>query len=608
MIRGRALTSSAYNRNSKFPFLISTRYFCPSLPTSDEDGAAAVAKAAAVEFNRSRASYKRKVSELRKEYASEVALQRAADQAERAVKQKEARRQKLERQRLKNIKSAESCMRQLEMRKQREVEFQEHLRVAQINRDARKERFLKARQLLIDELEEEAPLWLTSHEEVEKAFSDHADQKLWAFPNSVIGAPEPTEDAQFWNLESHTWHLDKTYKTQAEALTEQLLDEAYLDNNLDKTYWTPERLNLRKELEEKAKLRAMVKDAGRRALLVKQKELLQDTFPQQSRDSDTKIPRPMPVPNVNILADEEIMEKEGVEVLFKNPTQFFEFDNHPSENSTTSKEDGSYDGPTLGAPISLKNDVMMEKTLNKAYPEILGKLPDADTRTVKEKKRDARKLAMMAAAEETSDILDGDDEIKTDGEKVDLEKVDDDGDSEWEEGLDPVKDKHLFNLPRRERYTEEQVDAVIARLEEKARMLEDALDYELKSAQEKFKSGMQFKREEPEDDTSFSDEETLTIESNGEVYDLASLGVDEVEVKKLMNSLTEEQILALHTIDHEMKRESDGALDPSVLKEKLARVPGLSNKQIDTMVRVEETLVSNKLLDEDAILDESLLK
>mmetsp|Transcript_12537 Transcript_12537/g.18416 ORF Transcript_12537/g.18416 Transcript_12537/m.18416 type:complete len:609 (-) Transcript_12537:45-1871(-) len=608
MISGKALSSSAYRRNSKFPLLISTRHFCPSLPTFDEDGtAAAVAKVAAAEFNSSKATYKRRVSELRKEYASEVALQRAADQAERAVRQKEERRQKLERQRLKNIKSAEASMRQLEIRKQRELEFQEHLRAAQINRDARNERFRKARQLLIDELEEEAPLWLTTHEEVDKAFSDNADQKLWAFPNSIIGALEPTEDAKFWNLESHTWHMDKTYKTQAEALTEQLLDEAYLDNNIDKSYWNQERLSMRKELEEKAKLRAMVKDAGRRALLVKQKELLQDTFPEQSRDTDAKIPRPMPVPNVKILADDEIMEKEGVEVLFKDPTQFFEFENQPSENSTNSKEDGSYDGPTLGAPIALKNDVKMEKTLNKAYPEILGKLLEADTRTAKEKKRDARKLAMLAAAEETSGILDGDDEIESDGEVIDLEKIDDKSDAEWEEDLDPVKDKHLFNLPRRERYNEEDIDAVIARLEEKARLLEDQLDYELRSAQEKFTSGIEFGREEAEDGT-FSDEEKLTIESNGEVYDLSSLGVDEDETKKLMNSLTEEQMVALHTIDRELNRESGEPLNPSELKEKLLEVPGLSNEQIDTIVRVEETLGSNKVFDEDAILDPSLFK
>mmetsp|Transcript_8336 Transcript_8336/g.12838 ORF Transcript_8336/g.12838 Transcript_8336/m.12838 type:complete len:616 (-) Transcript_8336:193-2040(-) len=614
MIGGRSLSCTTYSRT--FPFVTSTRYFRPSIPTLDENdeaaaaaeakvAAAAKAKLAAAEFNRSRAVYNKKVSQLRKEYASEVALQRAADQAEKAVRQKEAKRQKLERQRLKNIKSVESAMRQLEIRKQRELEFEEHLREAQIMRDARNERFRKARQLLIDELEEESPLWLTTHDEIEKAFSKTADQELWAFPNSVIGVPEPTEDSKFWNLESHTWHMNKTYKTQEEALTDHIIDKVYFETNIDKSYWTPERLSMRKELQEKAKLRAMVKDAGRRALLLKQKELLQDTFPKQSKNSQAKTPRPMPVPDVKILADEEIMEEEGVKVLLKNPTQFFEFENQPSENVTTnSKEDGSYDGPTLGAPIALKNNVRVEKALNKAYPDLLGKLPEADTRTAKEKKRDARKLAMMTAAQETSDVLDDDDDIKV-GEDVDLEKVDIDGDAEWEESLDPVKDKDLFNIPRRDRYNEETVEAVISRLEKKAKMLQEQLDYELKSAQDQFQSRSDTR--EVSDDDSFSEEEKITIESNGEIYDLDSLGVDEDEVKQLLNSLTEEQMVALHKIDRE-QGDRDGSLDAAELREKLLTVDGLSNEQMDTIVRVEEILGSNELLDQDAMLDEYLSK
>ena len=164
------------------------RQFSPTALLLDDDAAALKRKAAAAEYNNRRAAYKKEVSILRKDYASEVALQRAADAAETLAEEKEIRRGKLERQRLKNVRSAQTSMRELEKRRLRELEFQEELRVAQINRDGRKERFRKARQMVVDELEEEAPLWLTTPEEVE-ALCQTCSEGV-KDDNYLIGYPE----------------------------------------------------------------------------------------------------------------------------------------------------------------------------------------------------------------------------------------------------------------------------------------------------------------------------------------------------------------------------------------------------------------------------------
>ena len=181
-------------------------------------------------------------------------------------------------------------MRQEQIRKQREKEFQEHLKKMQMERDARNERFAIARQLVIDELEKEAPLWLTTPEEVEAAFTSSAEQLLWARPGGVLGAPNPSLDASFWQYETHTWHMDRTYKSQREVLLEQIEELAYEEANVDASFWTPERLAEQEQLEEKARLRAMVHSAGRRELLRKQREILEDRFANE----EGEVPRQQP--------------------------------------------------------------------------------------------------------------------------------------------------------------------------------------------------------------------------------------------------------------------------------------------------------------------------
>jgi hypothetical protein len=583
---------NCYTKRQAFAIALS-RSFSPSIVRLDEESAAAaLAKEAAAEYSNKRVTYKRQVSALRKQYASEVALQRAADQAEQAAREKKEARKKLERQRLKNIMAAQSSVREMEKRKQRELEFQEELRIAQINRDARNERFRKARQLLIDELEEEAPFWLTTNEEVEAAFTKASEQELWAFPNSVVGAPAPTDDAQFWNYESHTWHLEKTYRTQEEALFEEFTEQAYHDANVDKAYWTEDRLEERKALEEKAKLRAMVRDAGRRALLLKQKELLQDNIPS-SESKRSKIPRPMPVPNLSFLINDEAVENEGAQVLMKDPTQFFEFDDqHTNESDGV----GEYEGPSLGIPVGLKDNVRVEKTLNKAYPDVLGKMPKPDMRTAKEKKREERERAMLAAArakDDDSQDIHTDDLDDIDAEKIDLDGLVFEGDEEWAEGLDPDADKHLLNTPRRERYSEEDIDLVIERLEKKIRHLEGELDYELNLVRQQIESRADQEEQPREFQPGNEVKTTYSIVADDQVFDVSSLGVNTAELDALYQSLTDEQMIALHAID----RETDGLFSLEELRGRLSNeVPGLTSEQVEAIIRVEETLSSHDSL------------
>lgn len=566
------------------------RHFSPSVAHQEE---ASFAKEAAAEINSRRVTYKKQVSLLRKEYASEVALQRAADQAEEASKQKEEKRRSLERRRLRNIKAAQSSVRELERRRRRELEFQEELRIAQINRDARNERFRKARQLLVDELEAEAPLWLTTAAEVDAAFNKATEQELWALPNSFIGAPLPTEDAKFWNFETHTWHMERTYQTQSESLVEDLMEQCYNDANIDRSYWTSERLKQRQILQDKARLRGMVREAGRRALLVKQRELMQDMYPDGSSGEVNSLRR-MPVPNVKLLADLDAMENEGVKVLFNDPTKFFEFDKQPGIGDSESAGQGDYDGPTLGAPRGLKNDVRVDKAFNKAYPDVLGRLPRPDTRTAKEKKRDEREKAMLDAALKDiveRDAFDGDELLELSKNMIDENYVDDD--KLWEEGLDPEKDKHLFNVPSRERFFDSEVDEVIEKLEKKLHHLVEELDYELDLAQQQVQSTNEPERQSQNDNANDEAAEAkYSIVVGDKVYDIGSLGLDSAEVDNVLESLTDEQMIALHIIDREV--DSDAPLSAVELRQKLLRVPGLTTGQIDAIVRLEEALASSE--------------
>ena len=250
-------------------------------------------KAAARDYNSRRAGYRDQVSVIRKQYFDEIAKEREKEEALVNAEKEETMRRRLERQRLKNIRSARNALLEEEKRLNRETEFKEYLEVKQTERDERRRRYHKARAMVLAELEAEADLWLTTPEEVEAAFTHEAEQKLWARPNGVLGSPSPSVDSHFWQYESHTMHMDKTYKTPRELLLEELMEQIYEESTVDETFWTTERLRDQEHLEEKAKLRAMVRAHGRRALLDKQKEMLEKYF----GTAEGEVPKRMPAPS-----------------------------------------------------------------------------------------------------------------------------------------------------------------------------------------------------------------------------------------------------------------------------------------------------------------------
>jgi hypothetical protein len=500
------------------------------------------------------------------------------------------RRRTLERQRIKNIKSAQNAIRQREKQLERQREFQEELRVAQINREARNARFAKARQLLIDELEEEAPLWMTTPEEVEAAFTPEAEQLLWARPHGVLGAPTPTEDVEFWRYHSLSPYKGRTYPLAREILLDELEEASYVESNMDSAFWTEERLGEREELEEKARLRAMVYDAGKRALLRKQQEILQGRFAEE--ESRTKIPQPMPVPNVKILANTKAMEKEGVDLLLKDPTQFFEFEDRQQASEADDAVDGeeatgdeSYQGPSLGAPIGLKRP--------SSYPQIVGKLPKADTRTERQKKREERERKMLEAARAAS----GDDDDELDVFDVSKMTFDsavpyDSDDEQWikDRELDPGDDPDMVKMPYGLQYNEEDIDWVVSQLEQKVSQLNEQLRVEVRNAHKEAQA-LQERGAGKADTEDLGDSSPQT----GTEVDMAlkEAGIDVERYEAVLASLTSEQMTELITME-----DSGFSMPLDEVKRRLEIIPGLTDDQIDVMMEAESALRSNEKLQE----------
>ena len=71
--------------------------------------------------------------------------------------------------------------------------------------------------MLIDELEEEAPLWLMTPEEVEAAFTPEAEQLLWARPQGVFGAPASPMERTVTKATQAPSKVDRTIKKTLDA-------------------------------------------------------------------------------------------------------------------------------------------------------------------------------------------------------------------------------------------------------------------------------------------------------------------------------------------------------------------------------------------------------
>ena len=520
-------------------------------------------KKIAQDYNNRRASYKRQVSLLRREYAQEVAEQRAADKAEREAMEREATRRRLERQRLKNIRSAYNAMRQKEMREQRAKEFEEHLEREQLKREARKERYMAARQKVVDELEEEAPLWLTTPEEVEAAFTPEAEQLLWARRGGVLGAPNPSLDAHFWQNETHTWHMTKTYKSRREILLEEIRELVYEEVNIDMSFWTPERIAEVEDLETRARLRAEVQRAGKAELLRRQAQMISEQY----QTGKGEIPKKAPAPNLKVLANSTALEREGAKLMFADPTRFFIFDDETRsgrsgldrsiDEESAAEETSEYTGPTLGAPVGIR------MTNHEKFPQAVGRIPKPDTRTEREKKQEAREERMLAAAraEEVTSIDLAADEQDVEDLEPDLDYDNnqwDPDEEEWAKGLreDSPEDQAILNTPASHRFQEEDIEWALEKLGTEEEFLRQQLTVEIEALQQNIRSDLGQKDE-------------------------AAISENDLEMKLL--NMSDEELIALSDLD-DAYSSSDGKLSAVEFSEYASKISSLTEGQLRTIL------------------------
>ena len=569
-----------------------SRSYSSSTPLFDEEAAPARKESKAelrkiaLEYGRRKAAYNRHVSKLRKDYMDEYQRQKKEDEAQRDAERAETTRRRLERQRAKNERSVQNAIRQEELRRQTQLAFEDHLRVQQEKRDGDRELMRRARQLLIDELEEEAPLWMTTPEEVEAAFTPEAEQLLWARPQGVLGVPNPSLDSHFWQYETHTWEMNKTYKTRQDILLEENEKTVYHMTNVDPEFWDDDRVAAQEELEQKAKLRANVRITGRRSLLKRQQEFLAE----DSKTKEGEPPKPAPIPSLGALGNTKAHEREGAEILFKDPTQFFHFDRDSEGNTPVddNEESESYTGPTLGAPTALRDPLRDGNLQGRVFPLPVGKMPKPDTRTEKEKKRQEReeKLWAAAQAQARSDMDEIDlavDEDADFGEPIDYDNNDDwdSDDEEWMKGLDPDLDRDLINMPREYRYREEDIDWVINRLQSKAQSMENHVRNTVNSMEQELRSrrdrGAAYEDDGTSDRQGILDKETRVK--------IAAAGGDADKFETLLQSLSEEQLLAVFALEAEQRSDEDAGQDGI-----FSKVDGLTTEQIDGLNEMESIL------------------
>ncbi len=575
-------------------------------------------------YNHKRAHYNRAVSALRKRYFAELEEQRERERLRRAEEEARLKREALERRRIKAMRSAENAMRQVQKRERRRAEWERELEATQREREIKADLYRKARQRVVDELEAECHLWLTTPEEVEKALGNPtAAQVLWARPGGMIGAPSGEHTGfgdygDFWRYESHTWDARPTYKTPKEVMLEELEYVAYIQANNDPNYWTKERVEEEERKEQRARLRAIIREEGRRSLLNKQREMMRDIYGNNDlggkKDGAMKggrlPPSAMPAPKLDYLADYKAQEREGLEILKSDPRKFFIFESDlpnasniggmlanggNEEGEQQSADNGAaLTGASLGRPIGLRNPFFNDKPT--PFPLRMGRDLPEDTRTEKEKKRDERQERMRAAAEEAAlaakkgiayEVAMAAEEDLDDGsENVDYDKAEEDAENElWEGQMDEWTDmdRKVFNMTApSQRVTPEEVDWIIAQLKKKTKAMQERLDFEDKIRRKELEKSMS------------NSAVVRPIESVDEVdkYVIESMGYDMEVIEALVRDLTPEQSAILEDIDF------TGRVGITVddMAAELRAVPGLTEEKVQALVAMEMSLLKEDSL------------
>ena len=576
-----------------------------------------------LEFNESRAQYAKQVTKLRYQYKLEVESHVAQDLSQQQAEQEITLRRRLERQRSKNERSLENALRQKELKRQQAYAFADHLQQQQEIRSSKIKIQKRAQQLLIDDLELESKQWITSVEEVEALFNDKnsnkVEQLLWTKPQGYVGVSDPSLDNHFWLYEGHTWDRSKTYKTKSEMLLQRLEDEAYDLTNIDtKSVWTIEKEQDYTTLLNKAKLRSLVRQAGRRALLQKQKNFLS----VDHEEIEGEIPKSKPIPSLGVLADIKAQEKEGSEILLNDPTKFFIFENSGdgsdgggNDGSDSSNEINIYSGSSLGKPIDIRDPLRTGQPQGRVFPIPIGKLPKADLRTEKEKKRQEREDRLWAAANVNQEQAEDEaliaEEDRVFGEEIDYEEANknwDSDDEEWNKGLDSDSptDNKIMSVPREYRYRDDDIDEVILQLEKKAAIMQSHVSNNIKTIEQEARSriidggdvvdvvgAVGGNIDDNDEDAPFFDEETTE--------QLINVGANVEKYEKLMSSLSREQLLSMFAlegkdIDNMTNKDSSSSdtdihgndIDTAHTSTTLFEdIPGLTEQQIIELTELE---------------------
>jgi len=466
-------------------------------------------------FQEKRLEYEKAVSSLRKQYAKEVEKEKQSQQKEEEEARLAQIRKRLEGQRRKHVRATYHAQLEKEKREVRALEHVEEVKVSQDQLQKQKDRIKKAQALLIAELEEEAPYWFTTEEEVEEIFSNkEVEQQLWTHPGGCIGAPGPSEDAEFWKYVSHTWDMSRTYPSPRDLLLEQFQDDIYEETNVDyDTYWTDQRQQATEEIRDKAKLRALVREQGRRSLLQKQRKMLQDQYSKASEENNN-LPKTMPAPKLQVLANIKAMEEEGVNILKENISNFIQPDNKK--------------------PIVETN----------FYPSFIGRLRRPDTRTEKEKKRDAREEKLLAAAAAKDAIEYAAEESLADGRDPlnynELANQKDEEDALWERGVD---DEELLALPSHLRYSKEDIEWIVSQLELRMSKLQEI--YKIDQSNKNQSSSSDDTQTEDSDET--ADDNAIDFQKWDREFELANMYKQN---ESLLSTLTPSQAQAYTLTEH----------------------------------------------------------
>jgi len=460
---------------------------------------------------------------------------------EKELERKRTEEAKRKRMALKLQRSIENAKKDRARKEARRIEWLKEVEISQEKYSARQARYLKARHILLQELEEEAPLWISSKEEVEERLSD---DQFWTRPNLIGARPD---DAVFWQYESLVPLEAKrnTYPTRRELFLEYVKEQLYYDENVKAN---PEEESKFEERSERAKLRSLVLRRGRKAI----EDIYND--PRKKREYR----------NVKAMYEalkEGKHEEVGAQMLLNDPTSFFETYEvhrlHPQTNEPI---------------IETRSGVKVEQP----YPITLGKVMDPYTPQEAAARAKAKQRAAAAKAKQQPSSKEKKKPVETDfDEDTELERkemiVDEIGEDE---------DEYTRNLDFTRKFTQDDVNWIVKELEKMLSQLDDATSTPEQDKDSKQQGALESSPYNEDGDEKEEEEDNEDIIGDED---------DDVDYDVVL-SLTEAQQRELADLDYELTRAEDAPLLKAALKE---QVSGLSDSQIDSLVKLEVVLLED---------------